>query len=176
METIRIQDKIISWRRLEHNLRRILELRVKGLSQQEVADRLGVDRTFISRLENLGEIRKGRSIACVGFPIGNREEIQQLLEEAGVDYILLMTEEERLRFIEERNGRQLLDELMNLAAQVRTSDIIILMASDRRLEMMRGMLGGQIIELEIGHSPLTTDCWIDPHRLMEILEAIRTAR
>ena len=71
MNFIRIQDKIINWQKIEKILQRALQMRERGFSQQEVADRLSLDRTFISRLESVGEIRKGQSIACVGFPILN---------------------------------------------------------------------------------------------------------
>jgi transcriptional regulator len=62
----RIQDKVISWEKVERTLKRALLLRTRGFSQQEVADRLKLDRTFISRLESTGELRKGQSIACIG--------------------------------------------------------------------------------------------------------------
>ncbi|MCR4400242.1 MAG: hypothetical protein NUV35_05110 [Syntrophomonadaceae bacterium] len=80
VEFYRIQDKIVSRQKIEVAVTRILEMRARGLSQQEVADRLQVDRTFVSRLEGLGEIRKGASIAAVGFPIQNKDEIRAVLE------------------------------------------------------------------------------------------------
>ena len=51
------------------------------------ASRLGVDRTLVCRLESLGEIRKGRRLAVVGFPVLNKEEVRQALEREGVDFI-----------------------------------------------------------------------------------------
>lgn len=176
MEFYRIQDKIVSWERIEKSLKKALLLRSRGFSQQETADRLGIDRTFISRLEGIGELRKGQTIACVGFPILNREEIQGVLEGEGVDYTLLMSEAERLAFVDQRSGKELLNELMNLTARVRSYDAVLLMGSDERLKLMEGVLDGQVISIELGESPLTEDQWVDPDEVRTILRSLKNAR
>lgn len=176
MEFYRIQDKIVSWERIEKNLKKALLLRSRGFSQQETADRLGIDRTFISRLEGIGELRKGQTIACVGFPILNREEIQSVLEAEGVDYTLLMSEEERLAFVDQRSGKELLNELMNLTARVRSYDAVLLMGSDERLKLMEGVLDGQVVSIVLGESPLTEDQWVDPDEVRNILRSLKNAR
>ena len=176
MDFIRIQDKIISWQKIETSLKKILQMRARGFSQQEVADRLNIDRTFISRLEGLGELRKGQSIACIGFPLSNKEEIQSILEKEGVEYILLMTEQERQDFINKRSGKELLNVLMDLIADARRFDVVICIGSDERIKLMEGVLDGQIISVEIGTSPITEDKWLDPAVIREILKSIRTAR
>jgi transcriptional regulator with XRE-family HTH domain len=176
MDFIRIQDKIVSWQKIEDVLHKMLQLRARGLSQQEVADRLGVDRTFISRLEGIGELRKGQSIACVGFPLANKDEIQAILEAEGVEFIFLMTEEERLAFINQRSGKELLNVLMDLIAQVRKYEIVICMGSDTRIKLMQGLLDGEVILMEIGTSPITEDKWVDPQELRKVLRAIHSAR
>lgn len=176
MDFIRIQDKIISWQKIENCLQKILQMRARGFSQQEVADRLNIDRTFISRLEGLGELRKGQSIACIGFPLKNKEEIQSILEKEGVEYILLMTEQERQDFINKRSGKELLNVLMDLIADARRYDVVICIGSDERIKLMEGVLDGQIISVEIGTSPITEDKWLDPAVIREILRSIRTAR
>ena len=48
MEFIRIGDKLINLRKINETVRRILQLRSEGLSQQEVASKLSLDRGFIS--------------------------------------------------------------------------------------------------------------------------------
>jgi transcriptional regulator with XRE-family HTH domain len=176
MEFYRIQDKIVSWERIEKNLKKALLLRSRGFSQQETADRLGIDRTFISRLEGIGELRKGQTIACVGFPILNRGEIQSVLEAEGVDYTLLMSEEERLAFVDQRSGKELLNELMNLTARVRSYDAVLLMGSDERLKLMEGVLDGQVVSIVLGESPLTEDQWVDPDEVRNILRSLKNAR
>jgi biotin synthase-like enzyme len=176
MNFIRIQDKIINWQKIEKILQRALQMRERGFSQQEVADRLSLDRTFISRLESVGEIRKGQSIACVGFPILNKDEIQAILENEGVDYILLMTEKERLDFVNLCSGKELLNELMNLTAQFRKYEVVICIGSDERIKLIEGILNSEVISIEIGTSPITEDKWVDPQEIKKILRSIKFAR
>ena len=173
MDFFRIQDKMISREKLMVAVTRILELRARGLSQQEVADRLGVDRTFISRLETLGELRKGQSIAIIGFPILNKAEIQDLAENEGVDFVLLFTEEERNFWVSEKTGAELLNEMMDLVAQVKTYDVVVLLASDYRLKLLKGLLDNEVLTMEIGESPLKEDKWVDPQKLLAVLRAIK---
>lgn len=82
-EFYRIGEKLISMEKLNRTVARIMSLRSEGLSQQEVAVRFGVDRSFVSRLETLGAVRKGARLAVVGFPVKNKEEILSLLKETG---------------------------------------------------------------------------------------------
>lgn len=176
MEIFRIQDKIISWPRVEKSLKKALLLRSRGFSQQEVADRLGMERTFISRLEGIGELRKGQSIACIGFPILNKEEINHLLESEGVDFIFLMTEQERQDLINNSNGKELLNKLMGWIAQSRSYETVILIGSDERLKLMEKIIDGQVISIEIGSSPITEDKWVDPAELKKILRTLKASR
>ncbi len=176
MEFYRIQDKIVSWNKISIALKKALALRARGFSQQETADRLNMDRTFISRLEKVGELRKGQSIACVGFPIKNKQEIEQLLEKEGVDFIILMTEQERLDYVNNRSGKDVLNELMDLIARAREFDIVILIGSDTRLKLIESILDVQVIPLEIGISPITEDKWVDPEVLKKILRSVKAAR
>ncbi|GAG04097.1 unnamed protein product, partial [marine sediment metagenome] len=84
MRFIRIGEKVISKEKLNKEINKILELRTKGVTQEGVARKLGVERTFVSRLESLGEIRKGKKIALIGFPIKNKEELTCLAKELGI--------------------------------------------------------------------------------------------
>lgn len=176
MEFFRIQDKIISWEKIEKTLKKALNMRSRGFSQQETADRLKIDRTFISRLESIGELRKGQSIGCIGFPILNKDEIQEILEKEGVDFILLMTEQERLDFINKRSGKELLNDILDLAGQVRDYEVVICIGSDERIKLMEGILNGQVISIKLGTSPITEDKWVDPAVLKKTLRSIKSAR
>ena len=172
----RIQDKIVSKQKIDSTVSKILEMRSRGFSQQEVADRLKVDRTFISRLESIGEIRKGSSIAVVGFPILNKGEIEEVLRKEGVDFYLLMTEEERIGYVQERSGAELLNELMNLIGEFRKYDVVVCIGSDFRIKLVQGILDNEVIGIEIGESPLTEDKWVDPVEVKRVLAAIKSAR
>ncbi len=176
MDTIRIQDKIISQQKINNAITKILQLRARGFSQQEVAERMSVDRTFISRLEGIGELRKGKTIACIGFPIKNKVEIQAVLENEGVDFIFLMTEAERLNYVESRSGKEMLNELMAMIGQMHSFEVVIAIGSDERIKLIRGLLDSEVITVEIGTSPITEDKWVDAEEIRKILAVIKSAR
>lgn len=137
---------------------------------------MSVDRTFISRLEGIGELRKGKTIACIGFPIKNKTEIQAILEEEGVEFIMLMTEEERQTYVEQRSGKEMLNELMDLIGKMHSFDTIIAIGSDKRIKLIQGLLDSEVICVEIGTSPITEDKWVDPGEIRKILAAVKSAR
>lgn len=165
----RIGDKIISMEKLIRSLTQIMSLRSEGMSQQEVANRYGVDRSFISRLEGLGAVRRGESIAVVGFPLQNKDEIHSLLEELGVDFSLLMTNEERWRFVKEKSGLELLNQVMDLVAQVRTYDVVVLIGSRQRINWSAALLDKEVLGIDLGESPLTEDKYVDPDHLRKLI-------
>lgn len=173
MELIRIGDKVISLTKIYNKVKEILEYRTFGLSQHEVAEKLGVERTFISRLEGLGEVRKGQSIAAVGFPIKNKAEVEAALKAYGVEYFLLMSEEERTDFVNECSGVQLSNKIMELINKFRSFDNVIVMGSDYRNRIARDLLDGKVIEIDIGKSPIKEDVTVNLNILTEILKTLK---
>lgn len=165
----RIGDKIVSMEKLTRSLTRMMSLRSEGVSQQEVADRCGVDRSFISRLEGLGAVRRGSSIAVVGFPLQNKDEILSLLGDLGVDFSLIMTNEERWRFVREKSGLELLNQLMELVAKIRTYDVVILIGSRQRINWSAALLDKEALGISLGESPLTEDKYVDPEHLRKLI-------
>lgn len=173
IDLIRIGDKLISREKIDRMLDRMLELRANGYSQQEVAKQLQIDRTLISRLEGIGEIRKGKRIAAIGFPIANKEEIVAALEEAGVDFHLIMTEEERWQFVKEKTGIELFNSVMELLAQYRSFDVVLIIGSNKRIRLIAGLLDRETVAIEIGQSPIKGDKYVDPAVVREMVLAIR---
>ncbi|HHY16814.1 MAG TPA: transcriptional regulator [Firmicutes bacterium] len=175
MEFIRIGDKVISRQRIDRALDEILSLRTQGMSQAEVALKTGVDRTFVSRLETLGELRKGGSIAVIGFPLSNCEEIRKVAIQEGVDFVFVMTDKERWDWVRQKSGIDLLNELLRLIAAVRDYDKVLLIGSDRRLELMQGLLDRhtQIFTLVIGESPMAGDVYVNPESLRTMIRKIK---
>ncbi len=169
MDLIRIGDKLISVSRIENIIQEMLDLRQQGVSQAEVAKKFNTDRTFLSRLESLGEIRKGKTIAIVGFPLKNTAELKQLAFQEGVDFLLLMTDKERWEFVYEKSGIELLNEVMGLIYQVRQYDVVILLGSDQRLRLFKALLDKEVISIDIGKSPMTEDVYVDPQNLRKII-------
>lgn len=173
MELIRIGDKIINRGKIIAAIDNILDLRKRGFSQQETAARMGLDRSVVSRLEQLGEIRKGKKIALIGFPVLNKAELLAVAREEGVDLVLLMTENERWSYIKEKSGIQLFDNILELIMSVRLYDVIIVIGSNHRIEVTESVLGKSVIGIEIGKSPLSEDRYVNPELLKNILSMVR---
>ncbi|HHY14125.1 MAG TPA: transcriptional regulator [Thermoanaerobacterales bacterium] len=173
MELIRIGDKVVSIPKIERAIREIVNLRSKGLSQQETAERLKIDRTFVSRLESIGEIRKGEKIAVVGFPIKNIKEIKELMHEEGIDFHILMTDKERWDFIKNKSGIELFNNILELTAKIRSCETVIIIGSDYRIKIIEALLDNQIITINIGESPISEDKYVNPEILREIITKLK---
>lgn len=173
MDLIRLGEKIISRRKINQIVSSMLSLRGKGLSQTEVASRLGVDRTLVCRLENLGEIRKGRRLAVFGFPVLNKVEIQEVLEREGLDFIFLMSEEERWEFVKQKSGIDLFDAIMELIAKAHSFDQVLVIGSNQRIKIFEAVLDKEVVGFEIGESPIQEDKYVDPDELMDLVRAIK---
>lgn len=171
---VRIGDKVISIGKINELVKDILDLRSKGYSQQETAVMLKVDRTLISRLEKIGEVRKGADIAVIGFPILNKDEIYEALEEAGVDYTLLMNEEERNDFVNKQSGTELFNSIMSIASKVREYHNVITIGSDYRNKVTRALLDNHVYAINIGRSPIKEDIYVDPKEIIEVINIIKS--
>lgn len=173
MELLRLGEKIISRRKIDRFIDEILGLRSKGLSQTEVAARLGVDRTLVCRLENLGEIRKGRSLAVVGFPILNKKELHDALEQEGVDFIILMSEAERWEYIRQKSGVDLFNSIMELIAKAHSFDQVLVIGSSQRIKIFEAVLDKEVVGFEIGESPIQEDKFVDVDKIVRLVRAIK---
>ena len=171
MKFSRIGNKIINNKQIEKIVEKVIAMREKGYSQSRVADEIGVERSFISRLESIGEIRKGKKIALVGFPIKNKEEIMGLGYKYGLDYIFLMTEEERWSFIEKKSGLDLFNQLMEIIVKLKEFDLIIFLGSDMRLDLIEKLIDGNIIGVELGESPIQEDKYVEVDKIEDIIDS-----
>lgn len=169
----RIGDKLLNHDKLNRIIDRIFELRVSGLSQQEVAHRVGCDRSFVSRLESLAEIRKGGSLAIIGFPLANNDELLQLCEELGVEHTLLMNDAERWGMIRSFDGKDLLNWLMELMLEMSDYDHVIMIGSDMRIRLAEAILGEKVVGIEIGTSPIEVDFYLSPDKLRTLIISIK---
>lgn len=173
MQFIRIGEKVISKEKLNKEINKILELRTKGLTQEGVARKLGIERTFVSRLESLGEIRKGKRIALIGFPVKNKEELTRLAEKIGIEYVLLFTQKERFEFIERKNKSELFNEVIEVIVQLSDFDLIIFLGSDMRVPVVEKIFSVQVIGIVIGHSPIQESEYVQPEKIIEIVEQVK---
>ena len=173
MQFVRIGDKVISKERLIKEIERILQLRRLGMTQEEVARKLGIERTFVSRLESLGEIRRGRKIALIGFPVKNKDELIQLGESLGIEYILLLTQEERREFVRRRTKDELFNEIIKIIVFLSDFDLIIFLGSDMRVPVVEKIFSVQVIGIVIGSSPIQESKYVDPEKIREIIRELK---
>ncbi len=170
---LRIGDKIVNRQKIHHTIDRILELRRDGLSQQDVAGQVGVDRTFVSRLETIGEVRKGGRVALIGFPVKNCEEIYEVSRQEGIDFCLLLSEQERWDFVQTKSGIELFNTIMDIVANVRKHDIVIIIGSNMRIKLMETLLDKSVIGVQIGESPIAEDKYVNPEDIRALIRQLR---
>lgn len=173
MNVIKIGEKIINTEKVHYIIDKIFEMRSKGYSQQEIASKYKIDRTFVSRLETIGEIRKGGNIAVVGFPVKNKNELTEIIEKHGVGFKLLLSEKERWSFVREYTGADLANGIMDIIADINSYDTVVFIGSDKRGRLVESMLDNSVIAINIGVSPLKQDVYVDPAVLDEILSNIK---
>ncbi|MDI6600263.1 MAG: transcriptional regulator [Thermoanaerobacteraceae bacterium] len=173
MRPVHIGDKTIDADKVHRLIDEMLDMRVRGLSQQEVAEHFRIDRTFISRLENLGEIKKGGSLALIGFPVKNKEELESIAKENGVEFIFLLSEKERWDFVTSMDGVQLFNRVLDIIAQLRNFDKVIFLGSDKRTKLVEAILGNEVITIDIGESPITHDVYVDSGMFTSVIKTLK---
>lgn len=169
----RIGEKIVNKQKIHQVIDVVLEMRSKGFSQQDTANRVGLDRTVISKLETLGEVRKGGVVALVGFPIKNCEELELIARQEGIDFSLLLSEKQRWNFVQSKTGLELFNDIMEIIATLRKYDIVIMLGSNMRIKLMETLLDKEVIGVEIGESPIADDKYVDPETVREIIHQLR---
>lgn len=173
MDLIRMGGKVISLRKLNKTVTEIFDLRSTGLSQTEVASRLGLDRTLVCRLESLAEVRKGRRLAVLGFPVANKKELQSALQAEGVDFVFLMNEAERWEYVRNKSGLDLFDSIMELIAMIHTFDQVIFIGSNKRIKIIEAVLDKEVVGFAIGESPIQEDKHIPPWEIVNLVRSIK---
>jgi len=173
LKFIRIGNKTVSLEKILLAVEDILEMRGRGFSQQDIAEKIGIDRSFVSRLECIGEIRKGQSVGFIAFPVKNKSEVIKLIGQYGVDFHIVMTEEERNTFVKEKSGVELLNSVMGLITEARNLDTIIVFASDKRGRLIEALLDCQVIRKDIGQSPITSDVYVSLDEIKQIFDALQ---
>lgn len=172
MELVRIGNKVVDRSKLHSIVDEILELRAQGLSQQHVAAKLGLHRPFVSRLEKMGELRKGKTIGVLAFPIANKAELDKVLHEEGVDFSVVLTDKERWEFIGNKSGVELFNETMDIITKMRTYDIVIVIGSNYRIKLCEATLDKEIVGIEIGKSPIEKDKYVDVEKIRGLIKQL----
>jgi hypothetical protein len=174
MELIRVGEKVIDKDKINRMVARVLEARAEGQSQAEAASSLGLDRSFISRLEAIGEVRKGLKIALIGFPISNCDEIEQVAKGEGLDYVWLMDDKQRWAYVRGKSGIMLLNDLMKVIGTLKDFDALIMIGSDMRVKIAEALMGNKVYGIELGKSPIKKDVRLEPEKLKGIISGIKS--
>ena len=139
MDLYRIGDKVVSRSRLAEAIDAILVDRAGGATQEEAARRAGVQRSFVSFLETLGELRRGPRVALVAFPVKNAAEVRELAGRHALDFVLVLDQAQR-ESIEGSDASTIFNELLQTLAALQEFDTVILAASDMRLATIDAIL------------------------------------
>lgn len=174
LDFIRIGEKLIDRNKIERAIDQILSLRASGLSQQEVADRLGVDRTLVSRLESVGEVRKGDSIAIIGFPVENKEDIARVAQEEAVDFVYVLNDKERWNLLN-RSGVELFNELMRLMARIREFPVVIILGFNQPAHFIEALLDREVTTMHLKQVSGSNGRF-DPDELRRMIASVKGGR
>jgi len=169
MDIYRIGEKIIKVDKIDKTVRKILELRSKGLAQQEVADKLKLDRTFISRLESIGSIRRGGLIGLISFPVANKKELIELADSYGIEQRIVLSNQERWEFVKKKSGLGFFNEVMVVIEKFRECDTVLILCSSKWNRLAEALLDNQVIAMEIAPTPVTSDIYVDLEEVKKIL-------
>lgn len=96
----------------------------------------------------------------VGFPVANRDEVSALADEYGVDFVLVVSQDER-ESIEAGPAGDVFNRLLETLAALREFDVVVLLASDWRIKTIERILGTEIVGIPLGHTPLREDVTVD---------------
>ncbi len=168
----RIGNKLVSLEKTFHVTEKVLELREQGYSQQETSDRLKIDRSFISRLETVGEIRKGNRIAVIGFPLANSKAVMEVCSAYGLEYYLILNNNERWEMVQDKQALDFFNSMLELLTQLRKFDLLVMITSQKWYHLAEALLDIQIIHLDLGPTPIEEDCLFEQKRLETILDQI----
>jgi len=171
----RVGNKVVSLGKITDAVTAILEDRERGATQEEAARAHGVQRSFVSFLETLGEVRRGPRVALVGFPIANCDEVHALADAHAVDFVLVVSQNER-EYIENGPAADIFNQLLETIAVLKEYDVLVLLASDWRIKTIEKILGKEVVGIVLGHSPIREDVEVDIAELDAVLAAVESAR
>nr|MDA8212531.1 hypothetical protein [Clostridia bacterium] len=84
--------------------------------------------------------------------------------------------EERWNFVHSFKGPDLLDRILNLLAEIRSFDVVILLGSDQRIRTIRSLLDQEVVEIEIGQSPIKDDRIVPVDELVGLVRLVKGKR
>lgn len=171
MRFYRIGDKVVGRDKIIEQVEAILTDREGGATQHEAAVSHGVDRSFVSWLENLGEVRRGKRVALIAFPVANVDAVRAVCDAHGIELALVVSQAEREGF-EAGRADQMFNFVLDTLADLKDFDVVIILASTKRTGAIEKILGREVISLSLGMSPLRHDVEVDLDQLNDLLDAV----
>jgi len=171
LKLYRIGDKVVSRDKLLDALDAVLQDRESGATQEEAARHAGVQRSFVSFLETLGEVRRGPRIALVAFPVSNVADVRSLAERYALDFVLVVSQADR-ESIESGDATNIFNQLLETLAVLRDFDTVVLAASDWRISTVEKILGLEVVGIPLGQTPIREDVEVDIAELDRVLSAV----
>lgn len=171
MRFYRVGDKVVGRDKLIDQIEAILIDREGGATQQEAAAAHGVDRSFVSWLETLGEVRRGKRVAFIAFPVSNVADVRRVCDEHGVELAMVISQSEREGF-EAGRADAVFNLVLDVLADLKDYDTVIIFASTKRTGTIEKILGREVIARPLGPSPLRHDVAVDLDQLTDLLDAV----
>jgi hypothetical protein len=171
MRFYRIGDKVVGREKLVDQIEAVLADREGGATQAEAATAHGVDRSFVSWLETLGEVRRGKRVAVIAFPVANVTDVRRVCDEHGVELSMVVSQAEREGF-EAGRADAVFNLVLDVLADLKDFDTVVLLASTKRTGTIEKILGREVIARTLGPSPLRHDVVVDLDELNDLLDAV----
>ena len=171
MKLRRIGDKVISEEKLHAAIDAILTDRENGATQGETAEAFHVQRSFVSFLETLGEVRRGSRVALIAFPVSNAESIIELGKRYNLDLVLALSQHQR-ETIEMASGVSVFNTVIDTIEELIDYDVVIICASDARIASFERILAVNVVGHILGESPLRHDVEVDIDDLEQLVSAV----
>jgi hypothetical protein len=171
MRFYRVGDKVVGRDKLVERIEAILVDREGGATQREVAAAHGVDRSFVSWLETLGEVRRGKRVAVIAFPVANVAEVRRVCDEHAVELSMIVSQAER-ETLEAGRADAMFNLVFDVLADLTDFDVVVLLASTKRTGAVEKILGREVVSRPLGPSPLRQDVAVDLEELSDLLDAV----
>lgn len=138
MKEIKIGDKIISIERARGLIEKIFELRSGGSTQEEVAGMLGLERSFISRLEGIGEIRRTKEIGLIGSGVRQAGKVEAQAKALGIEFIYLTD-----------HAKTSLPEVLSVLNQAKELDYVVFLGSEEQRALIEKILDKKVVGIPL---------------------------
>jgi hypothetical protein len=171
MRFYRIGDKVVGRNKLFDRIEAILIDREGGATQHEAALAHDTDRSFISWLETLGEVRRGKRVAFIAFPVANVADVRRVCDEHAIELAIVVSQAER-EGIEAGRADEVFNLVLDTLADLKDFDTVVIFASTKRTGAIEKILGREVIARTLGPSPLRHDVEVDLGELSDLLDAV----